>query len=645
MKIILENLVIKTKKGPVKIDFSPRITYFYGKMGAGKSTIARLIDYCLGNEINETPALQSEFLAARLELMIEKFSVLLEREKGGANILVDYKNNTISNSLIIPAKGQDTKLTLFEKEIANISDLVFVLAGIDPPKVTRSKQKEDSVVIRLSFRDLMWYCYLDQDHIDSSFFYLGKEEAFYRQYKSRDVLMYILGQNYERVSQLRNEIAYAREEQISLEKSSDILRQYLEENEILGSENIVKERERHRKRIKELDERISNFNRKVMLNHDHPLDVLKQQARTYSAEIEKVQNGLANYTIRIKEQERLKNEFITSRIKSNRLYHARQYFKDVEFNQCPQCGKDLTKSKSIEKCYLCKEYLTNSSEYVYNLDNDLNFRIDELQDSIVFLKNEKIKLETILKSYVKKKSDLDNKIIEKEYEYDSKYLAYAKEIEEEKGLTYGKIEVLDRLLSLSKKVEDLHKRAKMYENTIDNLRDDLQMAIKQTEKDTKNLDDLKHYFLDNLVRVGFPGIKEKDKITINKDFMPQILSADSNTFTNFYNTGSGGKKTIFKACFALALHRLSNKINSALPSFLIIDTPMKNISERENRDIFKNFYILIYELIKDELKDTQLIIIDKEYYPSGYHDVEQTQRHMTPDVNEFPPLIPYYRGH
>ena len=53
-----------------------------------------------------------------------------------------------------------------------LSDLFFHLGGVTPPKVRRSKLKEDSDLERLSLRDLLWYCYLDQDTIDNEFFHL-----------------------------------------------------------------------------------------------------------------------------------------------------------------------------------------------------------------------------------------------------------------------------------------------------------------------------------------------------------------------------------------------------------------------------------------------------------------------------------------
>lgn len=110
--------------------------------------------------------------------------------------------------------------------------------------------------------------------------------------------------------------------------------------------------------------------------------------------------------------------------------------------------------------------------------------------------------------------------------------------------------------------------------------------------------------------------------------------------------GSGGKRTLFKASYALAIHRFAVKKDAMLPMFLMMDTPLKNISERENADIFKGFYEFLYEMASGELKDVQMIVIDKEYYPvdSEYGELVFS-RHMTPDDPNYPPLIYYYKGY
>ena len=81
-----------------------------------------------------------------------------------------------------------------------------------------------------------------------------------------------------------------------------------------------------------------------------------------------------------------------------------------------------------------------------------------------------------------------------------------------------------------------------------------------------------------------------------------------------------------------------------LPTILIIDSPMKNISERENVEQFREFHKMLYELASGELKDTQFIMIDKECLPPKNININWSSRHMKPMDEAHPPLIRYYRG-
>src|SRR5262245_35849393 len=186
------------------------------------------------------------------------------------------------------------------------------------------------------------------------------------------------------------------------------------------------------------------------------------------------------------------------------------------------------------------------------------------------------------------------------------------------------------------------------------LRDRLKEARNAAEEDATNLDTLKSLFLDCLVRASVPGFSASDQVEISpRTFLPEIVSpnvADS-TVASFATLSSGGKKTLFKCCFAIAMHRLAVLVGAPLPEFLIIDSPMKNISERENREQFKGFYNMIYQLKASELIATQFILIDKEYTPPAQElKLSVFSRHMKPNDPSKPldpetaPLIPYYLG-
>ena len=81
---------------------------------------------------------------------------------------------------------------------------------------------------------------------------------------------------------------------------------------------------------------------------------------------------------------------------------------------------------------------------------------------------------------------------------------------------------------------------------------------------------------------------------------PEIYPhGNENIMMNFQNAGSGGIKTIINICFALSIHHLASEYNLPMPSFLIIDTPTKNI----DREIQTLIYHECVERINEYLKD------------------------------------------
>jgi hypothetical protein len=175
---------------------------------------------------------------------------------------------------------------------------------------------------------------------------------------------------------------------------------------------------------------------------------------------------------------------------------------------------------------------------------------------------------------------------------------------------------------------------------------ELTAARAKAEGDAGSLRRLESLFLDSLVRSKLPGISADDIVAIEaRNFYPQVAKPgeESVVVANHWNLSSGGKVTIFKCCYAIALHRLAREAGG-LPSLLIIDTPMKNISERNDRAIFEAFYDMLYELMVGELAGTQLILVDKEYRPPPSTFPRKVfQREMTPKDPKRPPLIGYFR--
>src|SRR5262245_51026940 len=79
MRIRLQQLTIRTRQSTEEIRFDGSVTFLYGPVSTGKSTVARLIDYCFGGDLERTPAIQQEFVSAQLSVALGINECTLER--------------------------------------------------------------------------------------------------------------------------------------------------------------------------------------------------------------------------------------------------------------------------------------------------------------------------------------------------------------------------------------------------------------------------------------------------------------------------------------------------------------------------------------------------------------------------------------
>ena len=190
MTIRLRSLVVRTRKSRETVEFATTVTVLHGPVGTGKSTVARLIDYCLGGSLERTPAIQQEFLAAELSLYLGEYDCVIERaaiDAGSVRVTWTHPSGS-AESITVPLAAQAEPL--IDAPVYSLSDLVFYLCGVEPIRVRRSRADQDSPLVRLSIRDVWWYCYLDQTHLDSSFF---RFEDPFRRRKSQDAMRFFPG--------------------------------------------------------------------------------------------------------------------------------------------------------------------------------------------------------------------------------------------------------------------------------------------------------------------------------------------------------------------------------------------------------------------------------------------------------------------
>jgi len=496
---------------------------------------------------------------------------------------------------------------------------------------------------------LLWYCYLDQDSIDSSFFHLDDDASGFKRLASRDVLRFVVGFYQERLSELQVQYDNVRDERTRLEAASQAIKDAITEAELATEIEASAVRRELEAQLAQADAQIASIRHETRGLRSHAADRLRTEARQLGDDLEHIEQTTRELRVSISDDRLHRNELLNLGTRFRRAQSARAVLSGVNFEVCPRCSQNLP-SREVGQCPVCGQpdsQLNSTGEEDKAAQADLDSRIAELDE----LSNRQEKQMASLARQSRELADLkaakDNELNVVSAEYDSVILSRTLDLERRRAaliqqlLDLGKIEVLIR------RIGELEQRAKRLIGKEAELRAEIREVRERAERDAENLGKLKAYFLDCLVRSRVPGIFPNDRVEIpTTNLQPVITSAEGGlTLTSFSSLGSGGKKTLFKCCFAIAVHRLATEINAALPTLLIIDSPMKNISERENRTQYEGFHEMLYDLANVELKETQFILIDKEYIPPPEGFARSfSERYMTPDQEKHPPLITYYRG-
>lgn len=373
--------------------------------------------------------------------------------------------------------------------------------------------------------------------------------------------------------------------------------------------------------------------------------------RDLSDELVAENSILSDLNEKIAEQEAIKSELLSTKIKLARAASASSILSGVSFEFCPACGTEINNPPYSDEdlCRLCgkhpepPEFLSLTQDEVDRFD--LDSRIYELDESIRRHRVAREQQEWTIATIREEKSQLDERLAQELEEYDSIFLARTRELERRIATFQERTVNLERIARLPEAVS----REEQEASDLAVEQAQLERQIQEEKNSLKSADqyiqEIEETFFHALLSVGVPGVRQNDQIEINRQtWIPSLIKGNNPDIQeNFYNAGSGGKKTMWTICYALAVHEVAARNHLPLPTFLIIDSPMKNISEDVNQELFESFYEQLYSLANSTLSNTQIIIVEQKFVPPQQDGIDIIQRYMTPNDDKHPPLISYYR--
>src|SRR5216683_7023466 len=127
MKIKLSRLTVNCRRSVEQIDLSAQISFFHGKISAGKSSIVRLIDFCLGGDLERTPAIMQELVSVSLFCQIAGNEVVLDREiTNSRQVQVTWHSDGAEAAQVLaPLQASQDRGPIWSESVYTFSDLIF----------------------------------------------------------------------------------------------------------------------------------------------------------------------------------------------------------------------------------------------------------------------------------------------------------------------------------------------------------------------------------------------------------------------------------------------------------------------------------------------------------------------------------------
>jgi hypothetical protein len=647
MEMTLKTLVLLCKRGEERIPFAKKLSFFHGEMSTGKSTVVEMVNYCLGASLVRTPAVTSEVVGVQLIL-----------DAGGTEILIERAINSGSSASVTWSRGSGRRLDnmpliagkdpIVGDDVFNLSDFLLRCMGVPLLKVRRSKIDENSELHRIGFRDFYKFVYLDQDELDSSFFLL---ETPIRQEKSKDVLRYVLGFHSDQLAELEINLTSLKQKQRAIRESAKQIDEFLSKYGFSSEDEISAE-------LAKLDVDLVNADQAIqsLTPSNVPTSYISDEVRAdldrLTADIDAKELAAKEVTSQLRDQQSLAAELLGLKLKIARSSIANEILEGAAFHLCPACGSALAKPSNPQECVLCHSNTSQIAKAVKLneavVQRDLIDRIEDLERSTRRLKKSLERHEADLGELREARGALQRRVDAARASGESQYMQRMRSLESKKGALDERRRLLVKVAAMPREIEARRKDADKMSEEISLIERQIGKEQEKFAAGRENVSILEQTFHAVLRAIHFPAIAPGDTVYLNtKTWLPYIHpSGNAERAWSFADVGSGGKKVLFKICFALALHVTAARQKLSLPKLLIIDSTMKNITPDINPDVVSHFYRELYRLLSTELRDWQCILVDQTYFaPPVDIGLQVVDRMLKKDDPKYPRLISYYDGH
>lgn len=573
--MIISKLILKGISKDYSYEFSSGLNIISGPISTGKTSLVEFIDYCLGSNYHpEHIEIQRKVRAVFLEVVFQNKTYVIER------FLFSTKNKAyIHECLYNDINEKHEAIEVYAKQTPgeeSISTFILKKYGLLNIFLKEAPTQKSSGMDMMSFRDIMWFCFLKNERLDNKD--LLFEKTYMKKIKLLQVFEVIFHIHGNELSQLSNKIRLTEKKLREVNSEIKAITNFLKERKVKKREDLEEIIEKFSKEEQRLESELNEIS-KILGGSSSETINLRKRLDELNKKLQQIVFQKRNKELLLKRLLLLRGQYSEDIKKMEFLQESRVIFNPLNLVKCPICLSklDLDPKNLGENCSLCGNHIESEPIEAFDVKkeirtiktkyNDLNNYISDLEEELLNLNKQKNALES---EEIQRQQQLDTAMKEFVSPYISKRDKIVKDLTTAQQSILATKSQLSLIAGIDKKIAEKNK----IESDINTLEVELEAERAKIKNRNQIIKKIQAQFEKLLIAFNFPKLHSPN---IKNDLTPFVRNLE------YKNIGSSGALTLISISWFLSIFEVAMEIGTH-PGFVIIDSPQKNIGKIDSEN-------------------------------------------------------------
>lgn len=558
---------------------SPRtLAVVAGEISTGKSSVLEFVDFCLGASSHpKHPEVQRQVRSALLEVELSGEVCVIERglEAGPGAAFVhacrlDYMQAPHGKTMHPVAPPSDPQ---------SLSSLLLERCGLAGISLREAPTKAESRTDPLSFRDVMWLCFLSNHRMDGR--QLLHEANHMQNIKLKQVIEVIFGIHDDQLAQLAESIAAATERRRQMEAEIKALDRFLAEQEVPTVLELEAASAQVDGALAAVDTELAEIGASMLASSSFA-DQLRQTYASARRETATVAAQARDRDTLLSRLMPLRGQYAEDEKKLVFYQEAKSLFDPLRVTVCPSCLQPLDAPATIEDggCSLCGHVVPTGDDPI-DVVAELNSVRARRREIDRYISEVEANLTDARKDLARSsatEAEIQARLDATVAQTLAPFVAQRDDLLKRREQLAAQDKEANRLLKLHAGLVSRHEAVAKLDEALGSLRERAKRLQEHQPSRESVVGDLSHRFARILSDFTFPKLDDPAPPYIDTNFVPHVRG------NSYRDIGSTGALTLISMAWFLAIFERAVELGAPHPGFLMIDSPQKNLTPRADSD-------------------------------------------------------------